>query len=269
MGYPTNFTEPDPDDNGTQQLQAVESGPVNHRVEVLTARGFFMDDLNFDPDQPIEAADWLTFPEQKLRSITAGAVYYDGIGLNSLRARFAYYSRDVWLYLLAAGWARIGQEEAFVGRAGDLNDELGSQIIAARLVCDMMRLCFLMERVYAPYPKWFGTAFARLRCGRMLNPIFRRALLAANWKEREQHLCAAYTLLAEMHNLLEITPPLPSEASSFHGRPFRVIHGERFAGALRAAIEDEAVRRIAQGRLIGSVDQFSDSTDLLENPACG
>lgn len=35
-----------------------------------------------------------------------------------------------------------------------------------------MRLCFLMEKQYAPYPKWFGTAFAQLDCAERLLPVF-------------------------------------------------------------------------------------------------
>ena len=40
-GYPTNFTPPNPDDNGVQNLQPIAEGPVNHRVELLTLPGFF------------------------------------------------------------------------------------------------------------------------------------------------------------------------------------------------------------------------------------
>jgi hypothetical protein len=47
-GYPTNFTPPDPEDSGTQLLQAVDTGPINHRVDILTMRGFWLDYLNFD-----------------------------------------------------------------------------------------------------------------------------------------------------------------------------------------------------------------------------
>ncbi len=35
-GYSTNFTSPDPDDGGTQLLQDITEGPVNHRVEVYS-----------------------------------------------------------------------------------------------------------------------------------------------------------------------------------------------------------------------------------------
>ncbi|MCX6033239.1 MAG: DUF4037 domain-containing protein [Chloroflexi bacterium] len=265
-GYPTNFSAPNPDDNGVQLLQATDDGPVNHRVEVFTVAGFWLDYLGFDIARDLEPADWLTFPEQKLRTLTAGAVYHDGIGLQAVRGRFAYYQREVWLYLLAAGWTRIGQEEHLMGRAGFVGDEIGSALIGSRLVRDLMRLCFLMERQYAPYPKWFGTAFMQLACGPELAPILRRAQLAETWQEREQHLCVAYERVAALHNRLGLTEPLAPTVRPFWGRPFRVISGERFAEALRASISDPAVQRIAGRSLIGGVDLFSDSTDLLSDP---
>ena len=80
-GHSTHFTPPNPDDNGTQLLQTITSGPVNHRVETLTLRQFFKNALAFDIDSAIEPADWLTFPQQRLLGITRGAVYHDGIGL--------------------------------------------------------------------------------------------------------------------------------------------------------------------------------------------
>src|ERR687893_36730 len=69
-------------------------------------------------------------------------VFHDEAGLGEIRGRFSYYPRDVWLYLLAAGWERVGQEEHLMGRAGIAGDELGSAIIAARLARDLMRLGF-------------------------------------------------------------------------------------------------------------------------------
>ena len=153
-----------------------------------------------------------------------------------------------------------------MGRAGIAGDELGAALIGSRLVRDIMRLCFLMERTYAPYPKWFGTAFGRLACAVKLQPILRKVLLATTWKEREEHLIDAYEHIATMHNALELTDALPEETISFHGRPFQVIAPHGFAGALIEEIRDPAVRRIARRTRIGSIDQFSDSTDLLSDP---
>jgi Domain of unknown function (DUF4037) len=262
-GYATSFSEPDPADHGTRLPAPAESGPVNHKVGIHTPRTFFRAYLVFDPAGDITPADWLTFPEQKLRTIAQGAVFHDGIGLEALRGRFAYYPHDVWLYLLAAGWGRIGQEEHLMGRAGLVGDEIGSALIGARLVRDVMRLCFLMERTYAPYPKWLGTAFARLACAAELSPHLRGALAAGTWREREAHLVPAYEAVARMHNGLGITEPLPETARAFCGRPFRVMALHGFASAILARITDERLRALARRPLIGGIDQWSDSTDLV------
>lgn len=262
MGWPTNFTTPDAADRGVQLLQPTSTGPVNHRVDVLTWRDFLGWYLGIDADQPLHAYDWLTLPSQKLRSLTAGAVFHDATGLEAWRARMAWYPHDVWLYLLAAAWARIGQEEHLLGRAGQAGDELGAALIAARLVRDVMRLCFLMERTYAPYPKWYGTAFNQLQLATPeMRRTLERAVQATRWQEREAALAAAYRTVALKHNALGLTQPLPAETQAFHGRPFQVIGGEQFSQALLARIVDPDVRAIPVA--IGGVDQWSDSTDLL------
>jgi hypothetical protein len=256
-GFPTAMALSPPDRGA--------GGVGAHAVRVTTLEAFVLDTLGFDLGDPLAAPDWLTFPSQKLRSLTAGAVYHDEVGLGAVRRRFAWYPRDVWFYLMAAGWTRIGQEQHLAGRAGSVGDELGAALIAARLVRDVMRLAFLIEREYAPYPKWFGTAFGRLGCAPALLPSLVGAQRAPTWQEREPLLCAACEQAAAMHQALAITPPVAASVGPFYHRPFRVLHGD-FAGALRAGIEDPAVRAIANRRLIGGVDLISDNTDLLEDP---
>ena len=263
-GFSVNFSHPDLSDGGTQIMQTSESGPVNHLVEIRTKSGFLRYSLGIDLAAEITPIDWLTFSEQALLEITRGKVYHDGLNeLETIRAKFAYYPRDVWLYRTASQWQRISQEEPFVGRCGDLGDDIGSRLIAARLVRDLMRLGFFIEREYAPYSKWLGTAFARLYCAKQLTPIFARVLAARDWTERETHLCDAYVVLAEMHNALGITARVEPKITNFFGRPYRVIFAGRFAQAIRGAIADETLKRLA---LIGGIDQFSDNTDLIDDP---
>jgi len=266
-GYPVNVEEV-PDEPGTVIMKPISTGPVNHRIFLTTVRKFIQHHLGFDTDQPLLTLDWLTFPSQKLRSITSGAVHFDSIGdLSKQRTRFAYYPHGIWLYLQACGWKRIEQEEHLMPRAGYAGDELGSAIIASRLVRDIMNLCFLMEKVYAPYPKWFGSAFNQLKCAPKFNPLLWRAQHADDWSQREAALCEAYQQLAAMHNQLGITDQLPEKVTSFHGRPFQVIHGELFTNAILERINDPEVKRIAAVGLIGGIDQFSDSTDLRSDPS--
>ncbi|HET9919375.1 MAG TPA: DUF4037 domain-containing protein [Ktedonobacteraceae bacterium] len=260
--FPVNL--PDiPDEPRTRFMKQSPDGLVNHRVIPLTLRNFLRVQLGYDLAQALCAADWLTIPSHALGEITAGAVYHDDVGeLTALRITLAWYPYDVWLYLLASGWQRIGQEEHLMPRAGMVLDELGSAIIGSRLVRDVMRLCFLMEKRYAPYAKWFGTAFQRLHCAQELSPLLWKAQVASTWQERESALSPAYEALARMHNALSIGPQLPESVSHFYTRPFQVIHGERFARAIAQQISDPEVKRIAGRHLIGNVDQWSDNTDI-------
>src|SRR5207247_707920 len=141
----------------------------------------------------------------------------------------------------------------------------GSRLVAAALVRDLMRLAFLMERRYAPYAKWLGTAFAHLTCAPRLGPPLAAALAAPAWPARWAALVRAYVVAAELHNALDLTPPLAAAVSSYHNRPYQVIHADRFAAALLATIQDPAVH--ALGSPIGNVDQWIDSTPVLGYPA--
>ncbi len=84
-GYPTSWLTPDSANKNIQLLDYDCDGPVNHRVELLAIRPYILQYLGFDIDQPIKATDWLTFPEQKLRTIISGRVFHDDLDLNKLR----------------------------------------------------------------------------------------------------------------------------------------------------------------------------------------
>lgn len=262
-GYPTHF-EDVPDEPGTAIPKETIHRPLNHRVYIIVLHDFIRRYIGIELDRDLTPPDWLTISEQNLRTLVAGAVYHDGLNvLGPMRRKLAYYPHDVWLYLLSAQWQRIGQEEPFVGRAGIVGDEVGSAIIAARLVRDLMRLCLLMAKQYAPYSKWLGSAFARLACSADLTPILEQTLRATSWQEREEHLCAVYEIVAVMHNDLGITEPMPTNVSQFHNRPFRIIQGETFARAIWNAIRDEQVKALPYG--VGKIDQYIDSTDVLSH----
>jgi hypothetical protein len=264
-GFPTHLREVDRA-TGSVFMERTDRRPINHQVSVTTARGFFRQYLGVDPlGGPLAPADWLAIPEQHLRTVASGGVWHDGTEeLEPARAILRWYPHDVWLYVLAAQWRRIEQEEAFPGRCAEVGDELGSRVVAARLVREVMHLAFLLEQQYLPYSKWLGTAFARLRCAPALQPALLAALAATDWPERERHLSAAYEVVAGLHNAGGLTESLPDRVSPFHGRPLVVIHGDRFAAALERAIQDEAVRRLP--RWLGNTTQWADCTDVLSNP---
>ena len=236
---------------------------VQHHVHVVPLETWLESHLGFDPQVDITVRNWLTTPQQLLLEVTAGAVFHDPDGdLKRVRSNLEWYPNDIWLWLLACQWRRIAQEEAFVGRTAEVGDELGSRILTARIVRDLMRLSFLIERRYAPYSKWLGSAFRNLHMAPRLVPHLEAALKATDYSARETALCSAYEYIARCYNHLHLAPPVDPETRLFYKRPFRVLGGDRFAEACLAAIQDEWLK---EQPLVGSIDQFVDSTDVLSS----
>ncbi|SNS64727.1 protein of unknown function [Asanoa hainanensis] len=204
-----------------------------------------------DPANPT-TDDWLAAPTQRLAEFTGGAVFRDDLGgLTAARDALRWYPDDVWRYVVAAQWTRIDQEEPFVGRCGELGDDLGSRIVAARLARDLMRLFLLLERRYPPYSKWLGTAFDKLPTAP--RAALQAALGADDWHQRERHLLEAATRAGERTNEIFGTAEDPTPRP-FHDRPIMVLGAARFADALTPW----------QPRT-GAVDQWVDSTDVLSH----
>jgi hypothetical protein len=261
-GFPTNFRLVN------ERVGHMDStdGPVNHRVLTLDAGFWLASQLGVDPTAAEPTVrDWLAMPQQRLAEVTGGEVFHDGLGtLSAARKLLAWYPDQVWRYLLACQWQRISQEEAFVGRCAEAGDPLGSAVVAGRLVRDLMRLCLLLGRRYAPYSKWLGSAFAQLPAAETLTPLLRGALAATGYRERAQHLCAAYEVVAALHNDSGLTAPLDPTCRRYHDRPYRVLFAERFADALAATVTDPDLRSLPR---VGSVDQWADSTNFLGEQA--
>jgi hypothetical protein len=262
LGYPTNYK---PHDDGALGMFPIVKPPVRHNISITTIPEFFIDYLDYDPSGSLTLDHWLSFPEQRLRTIRSGLVFHDNSGtLSAIRHSLTYYPHDLWLYLMAVAWRRIDQDEPFIGRAGDVDDGLGSRLIAARQMNNIIRLCFLMESQYAPYSKWLGTAFSRLECASSLLPLFEQVWEADSWEQRQTALSSIYVELACRHNDLGLTPTLSSTVSNFHGRPYLVPHSDRFVEALLDAISDKQVKALPAH--LGHIDQFIDSTDVLSYP---
>lgn len=122
-----------------------------------------------------------------------------------------------------------------------------------------MRLHFLQHKVHWPYTKWFGTAFTELPGAAELTAALDHAISAPDYPTREDGLVGAYAIVAGAHNELGVTDRVDWSIGSYFTRPYRVLHGG-FAEACVASITDDQLRRLP---LVGSVDQFVDSTDVL------
>lgn len=237
--------------------------PVQSHVVVTDLSSWLREHLGVEPREGMSTIDWLAVPQQLLLQVTAGRVFHDGEGeLTAVRDALSWYPDDVWRWLLACQWRRLDQEEPFVGRTAEVGDELGSRILAARLARDLVRLCLLIDRRYAPYSKWLGSAFAQLDIAATLGPVLEAALAADAFAPREEALVEGFRIVARHHNAAGITRHVEPGVSMFHGRPFRVPGSSRFVDACLDAISEPYLRTLP---LVGAVDQIVDSTDVLSH----
>jgi len=250
QGWPTHF--------------GWDARPYKHHVEVATLAEWFRGRLGFDATDGVPLQAWLTTPQQRLLEVTAGAVFHDGLGeLTEAREVLAWYPDEVWLWLLGCQWRRVAQEEHFVGRTAEVGDELGSRLLAGRLVRDLMRLSFLLERRYAPYGKWLGSGFAELDAYSELARPLAEVLTADTYEQREAALVSAVEALALRHNALGVTSPADPSVRQFKSRPFLVLDSDRFANACFERVTEPWLKSLPP---VGGIDQFADSTDVLSYP---
>jgi hypothetical protein len=234
-----------------------------HHVTVTTLAEWLIDFLGVDA-RGMSTLDWLLTPQQRLLGVVGGAVYADQErALAALRGTLAWYPDDVWRWMMACQWHRLAEEEAFVARTAEVGDASGSAVIAARLVREMMRLAMLLDRRYAPYSKWFGTAFAGRPQRDGLPDDLARALAATSAQQREAALASAWTALGKRHNAAGLTEVVPVTIGTYHSRPAQVLMADRFTEPLVSTVQEPFLQAIPP---IGAVDQITDNTDVLTTP---
>ena len=238
-------------------------GSVSHKVDVGTISSFVTSRLGTDVSGDLGILDWLCLTGQSVLEVTGGPVFHDSTTeFTDLVRRLEWYPHDLWLYVLSSAWARLSQEMPFVGRTGQKGDTVGSRVIAARLARDTMHLAFLLERRWAPYPKWMGTVLAELPTGPVLTARLEEALAAPDWQTRQTALSAAIECLAERQAALGLPSASPA-VEPFFNRPFRTTNGA-IPTALRDGMSDPEVRRLPLG--LGSIEQWCDNVDFLSWP---
>ena len=264
-GYSVHFTPPDENDNGVRHPQFRSEGPVDPLIFITTFETFLNEQIGASDPTALTAADWLAISEHRLLSIVSGTFFHDGLGCRDLVENLRYYPKDVRLYLIASNWEILASEQAFLRRTGDVGDALGSRILCARMAERLMRLCFLLTGVYAPYSKWFGTAFARLPIDPTIGEHLRIALATDSLTAREDSLVSAMAAVARLQNESGLTKPIPVQVQSYYGRDIKVIFAEQWAEAALEALDDPALTALPRIGSFSQLSGLSDFSDAVEN----
>lgn len=251
-GYSVNFTEPDPNDCGVQHPKFITEGKVNPLVFIHTFDEYLNEQLGTADLDNITPIQWLVFSEHRLLSLVSGKFFIDSLNYTEKIEKIKYYPNEVKLYMIASNWEIIASEQAFVKRCGECGDEVGSQLVCARIAERLMRLCFLYKDTYAPYSKWFGTAFGKLDIDERIKQTISDALSANCLVERENKIVEAQALVADVHNVSGLTDYVDYCIESYFGRNIKVIFADKFVDVTVKELKNTA---FGNTPLIGTLSQ--------------
>lgn len=235
-------------------------------IFIQTFDEFLIDEIGTADLDHIKPIDWLAFSEHRLLSLVSGKLFVDKLNIREQTDKIKFYPDDVKLYLIASQWAIISSEQAFVKRCGTAGDEAGSQMICARIAERLMRLCFLYKDTYAPYSKWFGTAFTKLDIDEniKIKTKINTALNANDLIERENNLVEAQARVADLHNASGLTDRVDYSVEFYFGRDIKVIFADKFVNATVEKLKGTAFENIP---LIGTMSQFGGLSDFADEKA--
>ena len=182
LGHSTRFTDPalgppQPTDDPNGVLQ----------IPISTCERFAELYLGLSSAElsalPLPSRRWLLIPEAGLLRLTAGEVYYDGVGrLSELRETFRYFPDDVWRYRLAYQWAMLHWDIDLVGLCAHRGDVLSARVLLGESVKRIIGLVFLLNKAYKPgYRKWIHRQFYKLpHLAAEIGPVLQEAMVAAD-----------------------------------------------------------------------------------------
>lgn len=119
----------------------------------------------------------------------------------------------------------------------------------------------MYKDTYAPYSKWFGTAFNKLNIYESIKTKINAALQANDLTERENNLVEAQALVADLHNASGLTDKVDYSIESYFGRDIKVIFADKFVDATVEKLKGTVFENIP---LIGTMGQFGGLSDFAD-----
>lgn len=260
QGYDVCFYHPNVNNEGVAfaRFEGEELSPL---IYIGTFDAYMMQYLGVYDLEAIDPIAWLALPEHKLLGLTSGKFFVDELGLERRLHGISFFPKDVKHFLIASQWALIAQEQAFVMRCAVRGDDLGSRIVCARIVERLMRLCFLYMNRYAPYSKWFGTAFAGLPIDEEIKQAMQAALRADTPITREENIVTAQTLVGKLHNKSGVTPAVDIRVQTYYERDILVIYADGLANATSLLLHGTPFEKLP---LIGTMSQIGNFCSLYD-----
>jgi hypothetical protein len=261
-GFSTHFST-DGHEDGIYGMKPLTKGKVRPFIEIVALEEYIGGwHIGISDLANISDLDWLTLSEHRLLGITSGRIFKDDLGLKERLEHIRFYPENVRIYLIASNWSLIAKEQAFLKRCADVGDNIGSALVCGRIADRLMRLAFLYCKKYAPYSKWFGTAFSKLPISDELKDALLKAITAYDIETRENKIIRAKVLTMDLHNKAGITEFIDVKVDdNYLGRGIKAIHADKIADTLKAKLKGTAFEKCP---LIGSFNAVAEMDDLWD-----
>lgn len=153
---------------------------LSERRGVFTINGFTNQILGTKLDfEKNDAINYLAISEEKLATITNGAIFFDALGIFSgVRERIQkYYPDNIWRLRLAQSlheFAQYGQSN--YSRMMARKDYVTANMCISKAVESAMDLVYLLNKTYAPYYKWKKKGLLKLSKLQAVNPLLEEVI---------------------------------------------------------------------------------------------
>jgi hypothetical protein len=224
LGYSTHWSEPDAEDSNNQFPEQGIVGKINHRVEIFTLSNFLQHYLGIQ-SADISLKQWLALSEHQLLEVISGEIFHDGLNqLNAVRITLQYFPDQIWILKMISLWNEVSELFPLMGRTGSSGDNVGSQLICNKLGEIGMRLLFILNRKYAPYPKWFGRKFQEeLDSDGAYVSLLEQVFYSPSWQDRQNALINFYIKIGHQFNDLHLIPPITFAKKKFFTRSHYIL----------------------------------------------
>lgn len=142
------------------------------RVGVIEVQDFFCRYIG--SEQPPESLlRWLTLPEEKLASVTAGKIFTDSNGtFHQILSALHYYPEDVRKKKIAAASMRMAQSGQYnYARCMQRGDTVAARFALDEFIRNTISIQHLLNRRYMPYYKWMYQSMKSLPLLSALVPL--------------------------------------------------------------------------------------------------
>ncbi len=187
-----------------------ESPMASGRSGALEISAFYFRHIGF-ADGPHTLFEWLRTPEDRLATVTNGAIFADPLGkFSAIRDRLlAFYPEDVRRKKLAARLAQMAQAGQYnLERCGKRGETVAARLAEALFIKESMAAAFLLNRRYMPFYKWAHRALRGLPIlGLILANLLEGLTVAEHGRKVEgvEEICALIVAETRRQGLSEAT----------------------------------------------------------------